>query len=64
MPVCQNDSFWGKKVLSIAKVGMLLGTLHGSAASITLAGGVFLVSILQKGDLASVPLGLSGYSST
>ena len=47
-------SAWVRKVLSVAKAHMSLGSLWGVAASAALVAGVSLVTILQAGDLARV----------
>ena len=54
-PVCAKMiSFWVRKVLSIPKEYMSLGTLQGAVASAALVSGVSLVSILQAYDRARV----------
>ena len=54
-PVCAKTiSSWVRKVLSVAKAHMSLGSLWGVAASAALAAGVSLVTILQAGDWTRV----------
>ena len=54
-PVCAKTiSSWVRKVLCVAKAHMSLGSIWGAAASVALAAGVSLVSILQAGDWARV----------
>ena len=43
-------SYWVRKVLSIAKAHMSVGTFLGAVASAALEAGIFMMSILQAGD--------------
>ena len=57
MPVCAKIIYsWVRKVLSIAVAHMSLGTLQDAVASVVLAAVVYLLSILQADDWATVPM--------
>ena len=59
MPIyAKTISSWVRKVLSIAKADIYLGTHQGSVVSAALPAGVSLVSILHGGDCARVLLQL------
>ena len=54
--VCAKTiSYWVRKVLCVAKAHMSPGSHWGAAASVALAAGISLVSILRAGDWARVP---------
>ena len=64
-PVCAKTiSSWVRKVLSVAKAHMSLGSLWGVAASAALAAGVFLVTILQVGAWTRVSTPARHYFSS
>ena len=50
--MCKTISSWVRKVLCNAKAHMPMGAVQGTAASVTLAVGVSLASILQVADWA------------
>ena len=65
LPVCAKTiSSWVRKVLCVAKAHMSLGSLWEVAASLALAAGVSLVTILQAGDWARVSTPARHYFST
>ena len=64
-PVCAKTISSGvRKVPSVAKAHMSLGSVWGVAASAALAAGVSLVTILQAGDLTRVTTPARHYFST
>ena len=53
MSVCTKTiSSWVRRVLSIAKSHLSLNTVWDASVSVALMAGIYLILILQKGDLA------------
>ena len=64
-PVCAKTiSSWVREVFCVAKANMSLGYLRGVGASVALAAGVSLVTILQAGDSTRVSTPTGHYFST
>ena len=64
-PVCAKTiSSWVRKVLGVVKAHMSLGSLWGVAASVALAAGVSLVTIMPAGDWNRVSTPARHYFST